>query len=156
MAILFSLLALVQMILLVPVPEKAGIVIESTVAEDYLDDHLDRVLYDEPTDSTDGTNKQEKKPLIGTNALKREDTEETKTHSDSIVYVGQKLTQSVRKSVTEKQEVEEINEERISFWAAWLLPKVLFYASAFFCAKFALYVVFLSLFEFLNFIGLHS
>ena len=52
--------------------------------------------------------------------------------------------------------MQEINEERISFWAAWLLPKVLFYASAFFCAKFALYVVFLSLFEFLDYIGLKS
>ena len=55
--------------------------------------------------------------------------------------------------MTEKREVEEINDERISFWAAWMLPKVLFYASAFFCAKFALYVVFLSLFEFLNALG---
>ena len=49
-----------------------------------------------------------------------------------------------------------MNDERISFWAAWFLPKVLFYASAYFCAKFALYVVFFSLFEFLNYLGLES
>ena len=85
-----------------PVPEKAGIVIESSVAEDYLDDHLTRVLYTDPTDGTDGTNKQENKALIGTNALKREEVEEEKSHAESIVYVGQKLTQSVRKSVSER------------------------------------------------------
>ena len=49
-----------------------------------------------------------------------------------------------------------MNDERISFWAAWFLPKVLFYAGAYFCTKFALYVVFFSLFEFLNFLGLES
>ena len=41
-------------------------------------------------------------------------------------------------------------ESRISFWQAWLLPKVLFYAFAYFCSKMALQVVFNSLFEFLE------
>ena len=44
----------------------------------------------------------------------------------------------------------ETKETRISFWKAWLLPKVLFYAFSYFCTKMALQVVFFSLFEFLE------
>ena len=51
---------------------------------------------------------------------------------------------------------QEKKEDRISFWRAWLLPKVFFYAGAYFCAKFALQVVFLSLFEFLDAKGLQG
>ena len=39
---------------MVPVPEKVGIVIEETVIEEYLDEHLDRVLTNDPTESVDG------------------------------------------------------------------------------------------------------
>ena len=78
------------------------------------------------------------------------------THQESILYVAEKIGQSVTRSVAEAKEEQEKNEERISFWAAWLLPKVFFYASAFFCAKFALQVVFLSLFEFLSAEGLKT
>lgn len=48
------------------------------------------------------------------------------------------------------KEKEAQVETRISFWQAWLLPKVIFYAFAYFCAKMALQVVFFSLFEFLD------
>ena len=48
------------------------------------------------------------------------------------------------------EEKESQVESRISFWKAWLLPKVLFYAFSYFCAKMALQVVFNSLFEFLE------
>ena len=41
-------------------------------------------------------------------------------------------------------------EVRISWFQAWLLPKVLFYAFAYFCSKASLQVVFFSLFEFLD------
>ena len=49
-----------------------------------------------------------------------------------------------------QEEKEEQPEVRIGFWQAWLLPKVLFYAFANFCAKMAVQVVFFSLFEFLD------
>lgn len=49
-----------------------------------------------------------------------------------------------------KVEKDQQVETRIGFWAAWFLPKVLFYAFAYFCAKMALQVVFFSLFEFLD------
>jgi len=62
------------------------------------------------------------------------------------------LRDTIDKSMT--KEVKEENalqtENRISFWQAWLLPKVLFYAFAYFWAKMALQVVFFSLFEFLD------
>ena len=54
LAILFALIALFQAVFLVPVPEKVGIVIEETVIEEYLEDHLDRVLTNDPTESVDG------------------------------------------------------------------------------------------------------
>ena len=54
MAILFTLIAIFQALFLVPVPEKVGIVIEETVIEEYLEDHLDRVLTNDPTESADG------------------------------------------------------------------------------------------------------
>ena len=41
-------------------------------------------------------------------------------------------------------------EDRISWFQAWLLPKVLFYAFAYFCSKASIQVVFFSLFEFLD------
>ena len=48
------------------------------------------------------------------------------------------------------EEEKKQKETRINFWQAWLLPKVLFYAFSYFCAKMALQVVFFSLFEFLD------
>ena len=44
-----------QAIILVPVPEKVGIVIDETKVEEYLEDHLERVLEaDESSESLDG------------------------------------------------------------------------------------------------------
>ena len=55
MAILFTIIAIVQAVILVPVPEKVGIIIDETKAEEYLEDHLERVLEaDESTESLDG------------------------------------------------------------------------------------------------------
>ena len=44
--------------------------------------------------------------------------------------------------------------QRISFWRAWLLPNVLFYASAFFFLDMVNKVFFYSLFEFFKEVGL--
>ena len=41
-------------------------------------------------------------------------------------------------------------ERRITFWNAWCLPNLVLYASAYFLSKFSLYVVFFSLFEWLD------
>ena len=49
-----------------------------------------------------------------------------------------------------KDEKAAQDEARISWFQAWLLPKVLFYAFAYFCSKASLQVVFFSLFEFLD------
>ena len=55
MAVLFTIIAIIQAIVLVPVPEKVGIVIEETKVEEYLEDHLERVLEaDETTETIDG------------------------------------------------------------------------------------------------------
>ena len=64
-----------------------------------------------------------------------------------------KISSSLTREVQQEKEIQLVDEKRISFWSAWLLPKVLFYASAYFCAKFALQVFFLSLFEFLDAFG---
>ena len=62
------------------------------------------------------------------------------------------MRETVQKTVTQdiKEEKDNAEEVRISFWNAWLLPGVIFYAFAYFCAKMALQVVFFSLFEFLD------
>ena len=57
---------------------------------------------------------------------------------------------TITQEVQQEKEIQQIDEKRIGFFQAWLLPKVLFYASAYFCAKFALQVYFLSLFEWLD------
>ena len=62
--------------------------------------------------------------------------------------LGEAVEKSLIKDVRRESLLEE--ETRIGFWQAWLLPKVLFYAMAYFCAKMALQVVFFSLFEFLD------
>jgi OPA family glycerol-3-phosphate transporter-like MFS transporter 3 len=49
---------------------------------------------------------------------------------------------------------EEIQETRVNFLQAWFLPKVLFYAFAYFAAKGGLQVVFFSLYEWLTDLGL--
>ena len=55
MAVLFTIIAIVQAIFLVPVPEKVGLVIDETKVEEYLEDHLERVLEaDETTETIDG------------------------------------------------------------------------------------------------------
>ena len=55
MAVLFTIIAIAQAIFLVPVPEKVGIVIDETKVEEYLEDHLERVLEaDETTETIDG------------------------------------------------------------------------------------------------------
>ena len=55
MAVLFTIIAIVQAIILIPVPEKVGIVIDETKVEEYLEDHLERVLEaDETTETIDG------------------------------------------------------------------------------------------------------
>ena len=62
------------------------------------------------------------------------------------------LSTSVDKCVTKEVMTEKALrvETRISWLQAWLLPKVLFYAFAYFSSKMALQVVFFSLFEWLD------
>ena len=66
----------------------------------------------------------------------------------NIGLLKDSLSQQVTRDVIHEK-MSQI-ETRISFWQAWLLPKVLFYAFSYFCAKMALQVVFFSLFEFLD------
>ena len=57
-------------------------------------------------------------------------------------YDTEKLAMTISKNMAKEIKVErlevEIVEKRVSFWQAWLLPKVGFYAFSYFCAKCAL------------------
>ena len=39
--------------------------------------------------------------------------------------------------------MKSIAEGKISFWKAWLIPRVMLYSSAFFCTKLAVYCLLL-------------
>ena len=56
----------------------------------------------------------------------------------NIDVLARYLQKSIHVDIKTQREEEEIEEVRVNFFQAWLLPKVLFYAFAYFCAKGAL------------------
>ena len=81
----------------------------------------------------------------------------TSSNFDALEVANRKLKLSALSTSVDNVLTREVatekaaqREDRISWFQAWLLPKVLFYAFAYFCAKASLQVVFFSLFEFLD------
>ena len=69
--------------------------------------------------------------------MPREETDDFLEKADDPNYLSVKVSESARQSIQVDKE-EQIKEEKgISFWRAWLLPGVIFYAVAFGFAKLA-------------------
>ena len=72
----------------------------------------------------------------------------------NALKVSQRIQEKIEKEVIDSHSSSVVEQTRIGFVQAWLLPNVILYAGTYFLAKMALQVVYYSLFEFLESIGL--